>query len=189
MFRHALASLVFACLILGCASAGSKHMGQVPLRTEVLDIDGLTRVGVLEVASPTFKGGVSEDLWKRYFEEAIQIAWRKETSFEVVPSSKVHELTPDAVLYTQISVARDRIGSQMGALQPAELAFQQRVVERNSQRVLWSATFLFLDKALTDNLFDSHSGRWEDLETLARVGFQQAAAEVEKTVQEHYRSK
>jgi hypothetical protein len=189
MFRHSLAGLIVAFFVLGCASSGSKQMGQIPLKAEVHNIDGLTRIAVLEVSSPTFKEGVPEEIWKRYFEDTLQGAWRKETSFEVIPSSKLHELTPDASLYTQIGVARDRVGSQMGALQPAELAFQQRIVAKPSQEVLWSATFLFVDKALTDNLFDSHSGRWENLETLARVGFQRAATEAERAVQEHYRSK
>jgi len=84
----------------------------------------------------------------------------------------------DAVLLTTVNGFSEREGSRIAVNQPAALSFEMKLIRISDQKEIWSASYFFQDKALSENLFktgqkleESGSAAWQDAHNLIANAF------------------
>ena len=93
-------------------------------------------------------------------------------------------LNTQAALYGVVSRFNGRSREQ-NASKPAAVAFRLWLIDPKSKAVLWTAAYERAEEALSENLFAvkqniEHGVGYKSADDLAQVGFEQAAAQLEK---------
>lgn len=81
----------------------------------------------------------------------------------------------DAVLIGNISVYRERKGSDFGVESPASVAFSSELINTNNRVLLWETYYTETQKPLFNNLFEvpkffKRKGKWIKVDQLANEG-------------------
>ncbi|HUA35438.1 MAG TPA: hypothetical protein VMA09_17645 [Candidatus Binataceae bacterium] len=90
-----------------------------------------------------------------------------------------HDIAADGVLYGTLSRYTERVGADYAASSPASVNFNLKFVDMKSGQVVWTATFIKTQQALSENMFDfanfvQRSGRWVRAHEIAQEGVQEA---------------
>src|SRR5690606_5652033 len=90
----------------------------------------------------------------------------------------------DAVLFGEVSRLDQSDGGKFGAQRPSAVSFSLQLLDVDSKEIVWSAGYDRKDESLTDNLFRlpeiARDGmQFHSVEALARLGFQDAARDLE----------
>jgi hypothetical protein len=81
-------------------------------------------------------------------------------------------------LITRLEKYSERLGSDIGALEPAQVSFEQSIVDVKNRSIVWSSRFSLTDRAFTDNILVSKpsSGKWITALNLIKLGFDKSAS-------------
>ena len=95
----------------------------------------------------------------------------------------------DGILKLTLNDYKERVGSQFGSTSPAKISFQINLLRQTDNKLIWSANYFFLDKAVTDNLFeikerftDSKPNGWQKASELLIQGFNESAQKLESVI-------
>ena len=144
---------LFLTLLASCSPAGSiAPSGEGPdprLDTRIEAPQQLLMVNNLSVKDvkipPSVKGITKEEATK-----ILVQAFKSSSEIQVDTSSKfAHELIGEITSY------QDRIGSQAGAMQPAQVSLRLQIRERSSGKPIWQGSFSAKDEDISQNLFNA----------------------------------
>jgi hypothetical protein len=148
----------------------------------------LTSVSSIEVEPPTQERALAVPV--RDFHAMIQGSWNEFTILKIVaPGEGRQDSVPDAILTTHFMSYENRIGSSIGALQPARVGFIQRLVKVPTGEVIWEARFSHTDRSATDNLLNMKGSGWHTPYEVAKAGFSVAAQNASSSVDQYFKSK
>lgn len=184
-----------ALVLLACGLAVGCGYDSVPLERRVESARGLeVEVGrpadLLSVntvsvdpieAEPSIDPGQARrgELYSKLVE-----AVSAEANFPVLAADDPASRSSDAVLRTTINQFADRVGSRVGAMNPARLDFTMRLLRRSDGAEVWRAGYHFSDQALTDNLFaigrtmEGGSLAWNSMNDISAWAFRAAARDL-----------
>jgi hypothetical protein len=103
--------------------------------------------------------GLQENLKQEIYRRLTE-AFKSESNFDILYDEKVYEKRPgvalgliaDSVLFTEVTSYVERQGSRIGTSVPAKIDFNQKLIRRIDNKVLWMSSFHFRDRALSENL-------------------------------------
>lgn len=99
---------------------------------------------------------------------------------------RAKQLGSDAVMTTRVQQYVERLGSGMGAEQPAWVEFSVNLYRAADGKEIWRANYSFKDQALSDNLFRAKDRLqkkdlgWRSAQALLLHGFEIAAQDLAK---------
>jgi hypothetical protein len=177
-------------LLLGSVGCGTlrPYQARSGLSAATPHPELLTSVSSVEVEPPTQERTLSVPV--RDFHTMISGSWNEFTILKVVtPQEVAAGLAPDALLTTHFMSYEDRVGSSIGALQPARVGFIQRLVKVPTGEVIWEARFSHTDHSATDNLLDTEGSGWHTPYEVAKAGFSVAAQNASSSVDQYFERK
>lgn len=99
----------------------------------------------------------------------------------------------DALLVTNLNNLVERAGSKFGSEQGAQVSFEMRLLRAGDLREIWSASYFFQDRALSENLFrakerlqDADSLGWQTSERVLQQGFRAALRDLSQRRQSQF---
>lgn len=153
-----LAAVTSAVVLLtGCTDhrvVGERKVERITgLHAEVKNDKALANVHVVSLAPLQFSDEAATHVGKRKdLQDELYQALRTEMGLEVQREEDRSDKVPDATLHVTINQLQERVGSRVGASQPARVDFLMRLVKSTSGDELWRATYHFEDQAVVDNL-------------------------------------
>jgi len=178
---------VLAVGTIGCGTL-RPYQARSDISTATPHPELLTSTSTIEVEPPTQERTLKVPV--RDFHSMILGSWNEFTILKVAaPGESPRDSVPDAVLTTHFMSYEDRIGSSIGALQPARVGFIQRLVKVPSGEVIWEARFSHTDRSATDNLLNVEGSGWHTPYEVAKAGFSIAAQNASSTVDQYFKSK
>lgn len=184
-------ALVLAGLLavgsIGCGTL-RPYQARSDLSTVTPHPELLTSISSIEVEPPTQERSLAVPVGD--FHAMILGSWNEFTILKVVaPGEGKNDTTPDAILTTHFLLYADRIGSSIGALQPARVGFIQRLLKVPTGEVIWEARFSHTDRSATDNLLNVEGSGWHTPYEVAKAGFSIAAQNASSMVDQYFTSK
>lgn len=185
-----LAWIVAGLVAVGTIGCGTlrPYQARSDLSTVTPHPELLTSVSSIEVEPPTQERSLAVPV--RDFHAMILGSWNEFTILKVAaPGEGSQAFIPDAILTTHFMSYEDRIGSSIGALQPARVGFIQRLVKNPTGEVVWEARFSHTDRSATDNLLNVQGSGWHTPYEVAKAGFSIAAQNASSAVDQYFKSK
>ena len=180
-----VAVMVTLAAFTGCGTL-QPYQASSGLATSTPHRELLTSISLIEISPPTQERSLSVPVSD--FHTMILGSWNEATVLKVVASGgSSPELTPDAILTTHFVSYEDRIGSSIGALEPARVGFIQKLVKIPTGQIIWEARFSHTDRSATDNLLDTKGSGWHTPIEVAKAGFSIAAQNAAASIDQYFK--
>lgn len=119
-------------------------------------------------------------------DKILNAAGSAEKTFQLEQAiSTARKLGADSILITTLNGLVERIGSGVGASQPASVSFNMSLYAVQDSSLVWSINFIQRDQALSENLFKIEQQwqkggppRWSSARELLNTGFKQACQDL-----------
>lgn len=195
--RALVALVALTALLSGCTPKRVAPRQPRPVQSQVIHPAALVEVNRLLVAPIEVESGVAigdaviGDLSEKVT-EAFKLYFGKEVLF-LAPNRKlgavkgtslntatIAEITGqegvDAVVRTRLLRFVERSGSVAGSDRPAEIGFRTSVLRSVDGKEVWTATYSFRDRALSESIFANRpegrvEGGWQRADSIARDAF------------------